>query len=90
MAKKQKNTLTNLLKGKRVKLEFDVDSLDQYGRTLAYVYLENGTFVNSELIKNGYAMVMTVPPNVKFADKFVKLQQEARENNRGLWNISNQ
>lgn len=85
-----KEYLTNLLKGKHVKLEYDVDHTDQYGRTLAYVYLEDGTFVNAELVKNGYAMVMTVPPNVKFADEFVKLQQEARENNRGLWNTSNQ
>jgi micrococcal nuclease len=85
-----KEYLTNLLKGKRVKLEYDVDRKDQYGRTLAYVYFEDGTFVNATLVKNGYAMVMTIPPNVKFADEFVKLQQEARENNRGLWNISNQ
>jgi len=85
-----KEYLTNLLKGKHVKLEYDVDHTDQYGRTLAYVYLEDGTFVNADLVKNGYAMVMTVPPNVKFADEFVKLQQEARENNRGLWNTSNQ
>jgi micrococcal nuclease len=85
-----KEYLTNLLKGKHVKLEYDVDHTDQYGRTLAYVYLEDGTFVNADLVKNGYAQIMTVPPNVKFADEFVKLQQEARENNRGLWNISNQ
>ena len=48
--------------------------------------LKDGTFVNAELVKNGYAMVMTVPPNVKYAEEFVHLQQEARENNRGLWN----
>lgn len=83
--KESKIYLTNLLKGKRVKLEYDVDNTDQYGRTLAYVYLEDGTFVNADLIKNGYAMVMTVPPNVKYAEEFVRLQQEARENNRGLW-----
>ncbi len=80
-----KEYLTKLLKGKHVKLEYDVNRTDQYGRTLAYVYLEDGTFVNADLVKNGYAMVMTVPPNVKFADEFVKLQQEARENKRGLW-----
>jgi micrococcal nuclease len=84
--KESKTYLTNLLKSKRVKLEYDVVNTDQYGRTLAYVYLEDGTFVNTELVKNGYAMVMTVPPNVKYAEEFVHLQQEARENNRGLWN----
>ena len=83
--KEAKEYLTTLLKGKYVKLEYDVDRTDQYGRTLAYVYLEDGTFVNAELLKNGYAMVMTIPPNVKFADVFVKHQQEARENKRGLW-----
>lgn len=76
---------SQLLSGKKVRLEYDVDSFDQYGRTLAYVYLEDGTFVNAELMKQGYAMVMTYPPNVKYAELFLKLQQEARENNRGLW-----
>ena len=83
--KESKQYLTTLLSGKNVKLVCDVDSLDQYGRTLAYVYLEDGTFVNANLMKHGYAMVMTIPPNVKFADEFVKLQQEARDNNKGLW-----
>jgi micrococcal nuclease len=86
--KEAKEYLTNLLKGERVKLEYDVTPTDRYGRTLAYVYLQDGTFVNAELVKNGYAMVMTVPPNVKYAEDFVKLQQEARENNRGLWGIN--
>jgi micrococcal nuclease len=78
--------LTSLIAGKKVRLEYDVDSLDQYGRTLAYVYLQNGTFVNAEFVKQGYAMVMTVPPNVKYAEKFVKLERRARNRNRGLWN----
>ena len=83
--KEAKAYLTKILSGKNIKLVCDVDSLDQYGRTLAYVYLEDGTFVNADLMRNGYAMLMTIPPNVKFADEFLKLQQEARENNRGLW-----
>lgn len=77
--------LTSLLLEEKVKLEYDVDSTDQYGRTLAYVYLSDGTFVNAELVRQGYAMVMTVPPNIKFSEKFVRLQREARENRRGLW-----
>ena len=77
--------MTNLLIGKSVRLEYDLNRIDQYGRTLAYVYLKDGTFVNAELVKNGFAMTLTIPPNVKFADEFVKLQEEARENNRGLW-----
>ena len=83
--KEAKTYLTNLLSGKSVRLEYDLTRTDQYGRTLAYVYLQDGTFVNAELVKNGFAMTLTIPPNVKFADEFVKLQEEARENNRGLW-----
>ena len=74
-----------LVDGKTVRLEFDVQQLDRYGRTLAYVYLEDGTFVNAWLVEHGYAMVMTVPPNVKHQDLFLRLQREAREARRGLW-----
>jgi micrococcal nuclease len=81
--------MTTLIAGKKVRLEYDVDPLDMYGRTLAYVYLQNGTFVNAELVKKGFGTVMTVPPNVKYADKFVKLERTARKKNRGLWNESN-
>lgn len=87
--KEAKEFMTTLLRGKNVRLEYDVTKTDRYGRTLAYVYLEDGRFVNAELVKNGFAMVMTVPPNVKFSDEFVKLQKEARENNRGLWKKQN-
>ncbi len=58
---------------------------DKYGRLLAYVYLEDGTFVDAWLVEHGYAQVMTVPPNVKYQDLFLKLQREAREAKRGLW-----
>ncbi len=74
-----------LVDGKTVRLEFDVQQLDKYGRTLAYVYLEEGTFVNAWLVENGYAVVMTIPPNVKYEALFRKLQREAREAGRGLW-----
>lgn len=74
-----------LVEGKRISLEFDVEKYDKYDRLLAYVYLKDGTFVNAEIIKQGYASLMTIPPNVKYADLFLKLYQEARENKRGLW-----
>jgi len=75
----------DLVEGKRVSLEFDVEKRDKYKRLLAYVYLKDGTFVNAEIVKQGYASLMTIPPNVKYADLFLKLYQEARESNRGLW-----
>ncbi len=74
-----------LVDGKTVRLEFDVQQVDRYNRLLAYVFLEEGTFVNAWLVENGYAMVMTVPPNVKYQELFLKLQREAREARRGLW-----
>jgi micrococcal nuclease len=81
-----KDYLTRLLENKKVRLEYDVDKTDQYNRKLAYAFLTDGTFVNAELVKQGYAMVMTIPPNVKYADRFVKLERKARKNNKGLWN----
>lgn len=77
--------MVNMISGKRVRLEYDVGRLDRYGRTLAYAYLEDGTFINARMLAEGYAIVMTVPPNVKFADYFVKLQRKARKQKRGLW-----
>ncbi|MBM3246520.1 MAG: nuclease [Candidatus Omnitrophica bacterium] len=74
-----------LIEAKRVALEFDVEKHDRYGRLLAYVYLKDGTFANAEIVKQGYASLMTIPPNVKYADLFLKLYQEARQNRRGLW-----
>jgi len=74
-----------LVEGKRVRLEFGVERFDKYKRILAYVYLTDGTFVNAEIVKQGYASLMTIPPNVKYADLFRQLYQEARENQRGLW-----
>jgi len=75
----------SLVEGKPVRLEFDVEKRDKYGRLLAYVYLEDGQFVNAEIVRQGYASLMTYPPNVKYEDLFLKLFQEARENKRGLW-----
>jgi micrococcal nuclease len=87
--KESKQFMATLIAGKKVRLEYDVDPLDMYGRTLAYVYLQDGTFVNAELVKKGFGMVMTVPPNVKYAEKFIRWERTARKRNRGLWNESN-
>ncbi len=83
--KESKAFATKLLLNKKVRLEFDVGRYDRFKRTLAYVYLEDGSFVNLILIKEGYATVMTVPPNVKYADLFLKLQREAMKKQKGLW-----
>ena len=71
-----------------VTLVHDVQRLDRYGRTLAYVYRQaDGMFVNLELVKQGYAQAYTVPPNVAHATQFVAAQAQARRGNRGLWSV---
>lgn len=84
-----KNFNRKLVQGKTVELEFDVERYDRYGRVLAYVFVTERTgrrvFVNAEMVRNGFARIYTKPPNVKYADLLVRLQEEARENRRGLW-----
>lgn len=77
-----------LLTGQKVKLKFDVEPYDKYKRLLAYMYLQDGTFVNEKLVRDGYARIMTIPPNVAYADLFLEAEREARENNKGLWGLS--
>ena len=73
-----------LVEGRRVRLELDVRTRDRYGRLLAYVWLGD-VMVNAELVRLGYAQVMTVPPNVRHQALFVTLQRAARTARRGLW-----
>ena len=73
-----------LVAGKRVRLAYDQQHQDKYGRTLAYVYLEDGTFVNAEIIKQGYGFAYTRFP-FKDLEQFLQLEREAREAKRGLW-----
>lgn len=73
-----------LVEGKIVRLEFDEQKYDKYGRLLAYVYCDD-VFVNAEVIRQGYGFVMIVSPNTRYAEKFLKLETEARKSERGLW-----
>lgn len=59
----------SLLTGKSVELEFDVQERDKYGRLLAYVYVD-GYMLNKKLLQDGYAVIATYPPNVKYVDDF--------------------
>jgi len=74
----------SLFEGQKVRLEFDQNKIDKYGRTLAYVYLEDGTFLNAEIIKQGYCHAYTIFP-FKYLEEFRQYEKEARENERGLW-----
>ena len=75
-----------LVEGKQVTLVPDVEDRDKYHRLLRYVYLEDGTFVNLELVKEGYATVYTFPPNVAHVSEFKTAEKSAREAQLGLWN----
>ena len=83
--KEASNYTKERLEGKIVSIEFDVQETDKYGRILAYVYLEDGTMYNKELLKKGYAQVATYPPNVKYVEEFKEIQKQAIENSVGFW-----
>jgi micrococcal nuclease len=75
-----------LVAGRSVRLVSDAESHDRYGRLLAYVYREpDGLFVNAELVRRGYARVLTIPPNVAHEAEFRRLARRARAAGRGLW-----
>lgn len=74
----------DLVLNKPVQLELDVQPLDRYNRTLAYVYVED-QLINEILIREGYAQAVSFPPNVKYQERFKGLERSAREQQKGLW-----
>jgi micrococcal nuclease len=70
--------------GSQVQLEHDVSLTDQYGRLLAYVWV-GSTLVNEAMVRGGWAVLYTVPPNIKYAERFRRAQNEARTRGAGLW-----
>lgn len=70
--------------GRLVRLDFDVERTDRFGRTLAYVYLPDGRMLNAEIVRLGYGYAYTAFP-FRYLDLFVALEREAREAKRGLW-----
>jgi endonuclease YncB( thermonuclease family) len=71
--------------GAHVEYTLGVERRDRYGRGLAYVYTADGRFLNLLLVQRGYAQPLTVPPNDRFADRFVAAARGARERRAGLW-----
>lgn len=76
--------LRYLRKGTRVSLELDVRPRDQYQRTLAYVWLGD-TLVNEAMVREGWAVQFTLPPNVRYVDRIRAAEHDARAHRRGLW-----
>jgi len=75
------------LDGERVGLELGVETEDDYGRLLAYVYLPDGEMFNEALVREGYAQVATFPPNTRYLGRFEEAQEEARGAERGIWGL---
>ena len=74
-----------MVKGQRVRLDFDREKKDHYGRYLAYVYLEDGTFVNLKMVEKGYAYVFYKKPNLRHYRTFLKAQRLAMRTGVGMW-----
>ena len=74
-----------LVNEKIVYLEKDVSETDKYDRLLRYVWLDKEVMVNEVLLREGYAQVSTFTPDVKYQERFISAQKDARDNNRGLW-----
>ena len=73
-----------LVEGRAVRLVFDRERRDVYGRLLAYVYV-GSEFVNARLVRLGFARTLTIPPNVAHAGLFHRLARAAGRAGRGLW-----
>ena len=89
-----------ILEGRTAFLEVDVEPRDRHGRLLGYLWIERPTelppeldtlrahLFNARLLVNGYAQLMTMPPNVKYVEYFRLFQREARLEGRGLWGLA--
>jgi len=71
---------------KGIRLEFDREKHDQFGRQLAYVFSLDATFVNLELLRSGLATYLHKPPNLEYSEKFLQAQRQAMSDGKGMWN----
>ncbi len=75
----------NLVGNPRIRLEYDTTKRDQYGRLIAYVFLENGDMVNAILVRKGLAHVLFTQDNLKDKDFLLRYQRDAMKKNLGIW-----
>jgi micrococcal nuclease len=84
-AEQAKRFNASLVCGKEVCLEFDKERTDQYGRTLAYLILRDGTLVNAEILSYGYAFLFYHPQNRKYDSILLRAQRAAMSAKKGIW-----
>lgn len=77
--------MRSLVQGRKISVETLSEPRDSRGRLVGYAFLNDGTFVNAEMVRAGYARVTTRGDQDQYQKQLLKLQDEARENNRGLW-----
>lgn len=75
----------SLLRSKKIRMEFDKEKYDRYGRLLAYIFLLDGTFINKKMIEKGYAYALFRHPNVKYDRMLLQAQRDAMSAKHGLW-----
>lgn len=80
-----KDWLKARIEGGKVRLEFDAEAKDHYGRSLAHLFAEDGEHLNLALVRQGLAVVSIFPPNLKHADELVAAQRQARKERKGVW-----
>lgn len=80
---------SDTLLDKEVTIEFDTSLYDRYGRVLGYIWtdsaVDKSTLFNEKIVEDGWAILDTVPPNVKYADRFASAMEKARNNDVGIW-----
>lgn len=69
----------------QVKVELDIQHRDKYGRTLAYLWDKQGRMINYMMVRDGFALIYTIPPNVKYVEWFIEAQKLARQEKKGIW-----
>jgi hypothetical protein len=77
--------LKELILGKQVRLSFDKEKKDRYGRTLAHVWMRDGLWVNQYMVEKGYAHVYTFEPNTRWVKKLLEAEHIAQREKRGVW-----
>ena len=75
---------------RKIRLEFDLERQDRYGRLLAYIFLTDGILLNEKMLQQGYAFFLFHKPNLKYNQRLLKAQQEAMKARKGLWNNWNE
>lgn len=85
LAPQSRDYVAGLIQGKTVRLEYDRERYDRYGRLLAYLYLADGAMVNQAVVRQGLARVYSQVPNVRHQEALTAAQQEAMAAGRGLW-----